>query len=149
MKTAENSRAAKLWNVATQPRFNLKFATFDLLSSPVHHRAYPDRKILHKLSGLWTADLSITQLFQETVPESQRGSVGGIQHSLNQLMDLLKSVLVMILPYAQTFGLLIIASVVAVSAGLVSLLYFCRRYANDSQAGTVSGKAEAEDELLT
>ncbi|CAF4876730.1 unnamed protein product, partial [Rotaria socialis] len=35
--------------------------------------------------GLWIADLTVSQLQQERVPEKIRGRIGGTQHSLNQL----------------------------------------------------------------
>jgi hypothetical protein len=39
--------------------------------------------------GLWMFDLSVTQLMQESVPEAERGVVGGVQKSLQSLMDML------------------------------------------------------------
>ena len=56
------------------------------------------------------ADLTITQIIQENVIESQRGVVNGIQNSLNMLMDLIKFVMVMVAPQIETFGILIIIS---------------------------------------
>ena len=60
--------------------------------------------------GLWMADLVVTQLLQESVRERERGIVNGVQNSLNMLMDVLKFTLVIILPYIETFGYLIILS---------------------------------------
>ena len=56
------------------------------------------------------ADLTITQLFLEHVEESQRGIVNGVQTSLNQLMNMLKFVMVIVAPQPEVFGLLIIIS---------------------------------------
>ncbi|KAK0063684.1 solute carrier family 40 member 1, partial [Biomphalaria pfeifferi] len=39
--------------------------------------------------GLWVADLTISQLYMESVEELERGKVNGVQISLNQLVDLL------------------------------------------------------------
>lgn len=68
--------------------------------------------------GLWMADLVVTQLFQENVPELERGIVNGVQNSLNMLMDMIKNALVIALPSVETFGILIILSFIfIVSAG--------------------------------
>jgi hypothetical protein len=40
--------------------------------------------------GLWISDLSITQILQEGVEEQYRGTVGGVQNSLNSIMDTVK-----------------------------------------------------------
>lgn len=61
-------------------------------------------------SGLWMNDLVVTQLLQENVPEHQRGTVGGVQNSLNYLLDLIKFVLVIMLPHIETFGILVCLS---------------------------------------
>ena len=70
-------------------------------------------------AGLWVADLSITQMFLETVLESERGVVNGVQTSLNQMMDMVKFVLVLVLPFANQFGLLVILSYLFVFTGAV------------------------------
>ncbi|CAL1546830.1 unnamed protein product, partial [Lymnaea stagnalis] len=60
--------------------------------------------------GLWTADLTIIQLFLERVDTKERGIVNGVQGSLNQLMDFLKYGLVHFLPHIHQFGILVIIS---------------------------------------
>ena len=60
--------------------------------------------------GLWMADLTITQIIQENVSEHQRGVVGGVQSSLNMLLDMLKFVMVIVAPRIETFGILILIS---------------------------------------
>ncbi|BFY97760.1 hypothetical protein BsWGS_00800 [Bradybaena similaris] len=60
--------------------------------------------------GLWTADLTTIQLFLENVPPKQRGIVNGFQSSLNQLMDFLKYALVVVIPHARQFGILVFIS---------------------------------------
>ena len=62
------------------------------------------------LTGLWMADLTITQMFLENVEESQRGIVNGVQTSLNQLMDILKNIMVVVAPHPEVFGILILIS---------------------------------------
>ena len=61
--------------------------------------------------GLWGFDLTITQLIQESVLESERGIFNGVHSALNNLMDLLMYVLVIIFPQFNKFGLLVIISV--------------------------------------
>ncbi|XP_071158670.1 ferroportin-like [Mytilus edulis] len=60
--------------------------------------------ILGARFGVWTADLVITQLFLESVDESERGLVNGFQSSLNKLMDMLKFVMVMFISDPAKFG---------------------------------------------
>merc|ERR1711994_424792 len=87
--------------------------------------------------GLWIVDLTITQILQERVEEECRGIVNGVQDSLNNSMDLLKCVLVILLPGARDFGYLIILSYISISSGWVlyatfskqqrgHLFHFCR-----------------------
>lgn len=73
------------------------------------------------------ADLSISQIFQETIAEHERGVVNGVQNSLNSVMDIAKNILVIILPDPRTFGILIIISWLAVFIGYCFYCYFCRR----------------------
>ncbi|XP_041057180.1 solute carrier family 40 member 1-like isoform X2 [Carcharodon carcharias] len=73
--------------------------------------------------GLWSFDLTVTQLIQEMVSESKRGIVNGVQGSMNSIMDLLRFVIVIIMPAPEHFGILIILSVIFVSTG--GLLFFC------------------------
>ena len=71
------------------------------------------------------ADLTVTQIIQESVEEEHRGSFNGVQSSMNMMMDLIKNALVTIFPKPQTFGYLIIASFTFVCLGWV--LYLCMR----------------------
>jgi len=67
--------------------------------------------------GLWIVDLTINQILQERVEESVRGTVNGVQDSLNNSLDLIKCILVIFLPNRETFGLLIILSYVSINIG--------------------------------
>lgn len=67
--------------------------------------------------GLWIVDLTITQILQERVEENVRGTVNGVQDSLNNSLDLIKCILVIFLPHRETFGLLIILSYVSINIG--------------------------------
>lgn len=68
-------------------------------------------------TGLWVADINVSQIFQENIVESQRGSVNGVQDSLNQGMNLIKFILVIILPNTDTFPYLVALSWLAVLLG--------------------------------
>ena len=75
------------------------------------------------ISGLWMADLVITQLMQEHVLESERGIVNGVQNSLNMFMDMLKFTLVIIIPYIETYGYLVILSFLFIVMGGMCFAY--------------------------
>ena len=67
--------------------------------------------------GLWLSDLSISQTLQENVQEEHRGVIGGVQSSLNSIMNTIKFILVIALPDQETYGWLIMASYCFVSLG--------------------------------
>nr|CAB3266280.1 solute carrier family 40 member 1-like [Phallusia mammillata] len=77
--------------------------------------------------GLWGFDLTITQLIQENVAESERGIVNGVQMSLNNLMDMIQYILVLALPYPKQFGILVMLSSLAVCIGYVLYCIYARR----------------------
>lgn len=79
------------------------------------------------VSGLWMADLTVTQLLLETPADHERGIVNGVQNSLNSMMDLLKFVLVIVLPWPQTFGILILLSFLFVVAGTCLYALYSRK----------------------
>ncbi|XP_051938595.1 solute carrier family 40 member 1 [Hippocampus zosterae] len=74
--------------------------------------------------GLWSFDLTVTQLIQENVIESERGVINGVQNSMNYLLDLLHFIMVILAPNPEAFGLLVIISVSFVAAGHVMYFYF-------------------------
>merc|ERR1719158_2036865 len=111
----------------TQPEFWLSYASVLVFLTGI---------ILARF-GLWVVDLTINQLLQEKVAEDVRGVVNGVQDSLNNTLDLLKCVLVIILPAQETFALLIFASFISVNFGWLlyalysrsqrgHLFHFCR-----------------------
>nr|XP_014344514.1 PREDICTED: solute carrier family 40 member 1-like [Latimeria chalumnae] len=77
--------------------------------------------------GLWSFDLTVTQLLQENIPESERGVVNGVQSSMNYLMDLLHYIMVILAPLPQHFGLLVIISVFFITAGHAMYFIFYRK----------------------
>jgi hypothetical protein len=79
------------------------------------------------LSGLWMADLSITQIMQESIAEHERGVVNGVQSSTNQLLSMIKDLMVIILPDPRTFGFLIIVSWLSILGGFLSYSVYAQR----------------------
>ncbi|XP_068101032.1 ferroportin [Hyperolius riggenbachi] len=78
--------------------------------------------------GLWAFDLTVTQLLQENVIESERGVINGVQNSMNYLLDLLHFIMVILGPNPEAFGLLVIISVSFVAMG--HMMYFRFAYNN-------------------
>ncbi|XP_076858461.1 solute carrier family 40 member 1 isoform X1 [Brachyhypopomus gauderio] len=72
--------------------------------------------------GLWSFDLTVTQLIQENVAEAERGVINGVQNSMNYLLDLLHFIMVILAPNPEAFGLLVILSVSFVAMG--HMMYF-------------------------
>ncbi|ELU14574.1 hypothetical protein CAPTEDRAFT_161975 [Capitella teleta] len=91
--------------------------------------------IIASRTGLWLADLVVTQLLQENVAETERGVVNGVQNSINMLLEMIKFVLVMILPHVETFGILVILSFsFIVLAGFLFTFYAYRNAKTGSHA---------------
>ena len=67
-------------------------------------------RLFFAFSGLWMADLTITQLFLETVDVTERGIVNGVQNAINQIMELIKFTIVILLPEPEMFGYLVLIS---------------------------------------
>ena len=76
--------------------------------------------------GLWIVDLTVNQILQERVAEEKRGVINGVQDSLNNSLDLLKCVLVIILPDMETFALLIFLSFVSINIGWLMYALYSR-----------------------
>ncbi|XP_014778449.1 solute carrier family 40 protein member 1 isoform X2 [Octopus bimaculoides] len=77
--------------------------------------------------GLWSADLTVTQLFMENVEESERGVVNGVQNSLNMLMEILKFLLVIFISETSDFYILIIISYMFICFGGISFARYSLR----------------------
>lgn len=78
-------------------------------------------------TGLWSFDLTVTQLLQETICESERGIVNGVQSSMNYMMDLLHFLMVISAPQPQHFGILVIISVLFITAGHIMYFLYSRK----------------------
>ncbi|XP_048117330.1 solute carrier family 40 member 1 [Alosa alosa] len=77
--------------------------------------------------GLWSFDLTVTQLLQENICESERGVVNGVQSSMNYLMDLLHFIMVISAPQPQHFGILVIISVLFITTGHAMYFLYARK----------------------
>nr|XP_029512584.1 solute carrier family 40 member 1-like [Oncorhynchus nerka] len=77
--------------------------------------------------GLWSFDLTVTQLLQENICESERGVVNGVQSSMNYLMDLLHFIMVISAPQPQHFGILVIISVLFITTGHTMYFLYARK----------------------
>merc|ERR1711879_272154 len=118
------SSAAVLSNFLPGSPFMLNFRWSHLQSENVSGNAHKDDSliavcvlmsgIIAARFGLWITDLTINQILQERVEEERRGVINGVQDSMNNSLDLLKCVLVILLPQPRQFGF------------LDSLLYLCQ-----------------------
>ncbi len=117
--------------------------------------------------GLWMADISVTQITQESVLEEHRGTIGGrtyqirqmlhnilrriyamttgVQSGLNYTMDLIKFALVIGLPDDDTFGYLIIASFSSIALGAVSYSSYIFNPKKVAAAAAINGGNKEED----
>uniref|UniRef100_A0A8C5K1W9 Solute carrier family 40 member n=1 Tax=Jaculus jaculus TaxID=51337 RepID=A0A8C5K1W9_JACJA len=77
--------------------------------------------------GLWAFDLTVTQLLQENVIESERGIINGVQNSMNYLLDLLHFIMVILAPNPEAFGLLVLISVSFVAMGHIMYFRFAQK----------------------
>lgn len=93
--------------------------------------------------GLWSFDLTVTQLLQENVIESERGIINGVQNSMNYLLDLLHFIMVILAPNPEAFGLLVLISVSFVAMG--HLMYF--RFAQKTLGNQIFVCAPDEKEV--
>uniref|UniRef100_K7FVN1 Solute carrier family 40 member n=1 Tax=Pelodiscus sinensis TaxID=13735 RepID=K7FVN1_PELSI len=85
------------------------------------------KKVMCSLVCLWSFDLTVTQLLQENIPESERGIVNGVQSSMNYLMDLVHFIMVILAPQPQQFGLLVIISLLFVITGHVMYFIYAKK----------------------
>lgn len=70
------------------------------------------------------ADLSITQIMQESIIEEERNTVFGTQNAFCQLFSVLKNVIVFMFPDHRTFGILVIMSMFFVTLGFLLYIYY-------------------------
>ncbi|KAJ0978338.1 hypothetical protein J5N97_013812 [Dioscorea zingiberensis] len=76
--------------------------------------------------GLWMFDLSVIQQMQDEVPDCDRCIVGGVQNSLQSMLDLLTYIMGIVVSNPEEFGKLVIMSFFLVT--LAALLYSIHVY---------------------
>lgn len=96
---------------------------------------------------MWSFDLTVTQLLQENVIESERGVINGVQNSMNYLLDLLHFIMVILAPNPEAFGLLVLISVSFVAMGHMMYFRFAQKNLgrNILLCGTPDPKSIAEN----
>ncbi|KAK0400675.1 hypothetical protein QR680_015388 [Steinernema hermaphroditum] len=77
--------------------------------------------------GFWITHLAILQLIQETVPESNRNAVFGVQNAACYSFVLVKNLIITVVPGNSTFALLIVASVVVLVVVELCFIYYVRK----------------------
>uniref|UniRef100_A0A8C1YTQ5 Solute carrier family 40 member n=1 Tax=Cyprinus carpio TaxID=7962 RepID=A0A8C1YTQ5_CYPCA len=87
-------------------------------------------------TSLWSFDLTVTQLLQETICESERGVVNGVQSSMNYLMDLLHFIMVISAPQPQHFGILVIISILFIFTGHTMYFLYARKIKRKPRTNT-------------
>lgn len=100
-------------------------------------------------TGLWAFDLTVTQLLQENVIESERGIINGVQNSMNYLLDLLHFIMVILAPNPEAFGLLVLISVSFVAMGHVMYFRFAHKTLGNQLFVCGSPEKEVSDENQT
>ncbi|KAL3993866.1 Ferroportin1 (FPN1) family protein [Acanthocheilonema viteae] len=95
--------------------------------------------------GLYMADLSISQIMQETVPERERNTVFGVQDSIAQFFSVFKDVLTIIVPDPRTFGILIITSKLFVFSGFLCFCYYLFTVADNKKEKTKLSNTDTQD----
>ena len=96
--------------------------------------------------GLWVADLAVCQIQQEQVEEEKRGVIGGVQNSLQQLFNLAKFLLVILMPNPHMFGVLILLSFAFVALGGVSLTAYAGARGRLACGGYQAARTQEEPE---
>ncbi|KAL8183742.1 UNVERIFIED_CONTAM: hypothetical protein K2H54_050499 [Gekko kuhli] len=94
--------------------------------------------------GLWSFDLTVTQLLQENVIESERGIINGVQNSMNYLLDLLHFIMVILAPNPEAFGLLVLISVSFVAMGHIMYFRFAQQTLGNSVFRCCSREPKAD-----
>ncbi|KAL0910768.1 hypothetical protein M5K25_018853 [Dendrobium thyrsiflorum] len=77
--------------------------------------------------GLWMFDLGVMQLMQDQVSEADRCIVGGVQSSLQSMLDLLTYIMGMVVSDPRDFAQLVILSFIIVSSAAILYTFHCYR----------------------
>mmetsp|Transcript_3774 Transcript_3774/g.8465 ORF Transcript_3774/g.8465 Transcript_3774/m.8465 type:complete len:536 (+) Transcript_3774:98-1705(+) len=73
--------------------------------------------------GLWIYAIASTQLFQQTVPEKERGKVGGVQTSLNSLFQTIPLILGMIYSDVDDYWKVLVTSYLSNGTAVLMVLF--------------------------
>ncbi|CAD5234034.1 unnamed protein product [Bursaphelenchus xylophilus] len=141
-------------NITMIPTLPSLHTSADVDWSALTIHGYPLFSVLVFLSGLtlarlglWMADLCITQLMQENIPEEERGTVFGVQNAFCQLFNVLKDIIVIVFPDPRTFGFLIIMSVFFVTLGFATYCVYLIKTRKHCQKGNLSLKGAPIQEM--
>ncbi|KAL2633833.1 hypothetical protein R1flu_005312 [Riccia fluitans] len=115
-----------LWSICIQWSLLSIAATSTLVHSTSAASAMLIIGVAASRFGLWMFDLSVTQLMQDSVPEEKRGVVGGVQNSLQSMMEMLSFVMAIIISNPRKFGIPVLISYFSV--GLAAVLYATYSY---------------------
>ena len=103
------------------------------------HTAVADYTLLWLVSvsriGLWTFDLAITEISQETVPEESRGVVGSVQVASYQAFFVMIQVITMLNADPRNFGWLVFFSCGVVGAAALLYSYWLLTKARGHEEG--------------
>uniref|UniRef100_A0A8C1TZT9 Solute carrier family 40 member n=1 Tax=Cyprinus carpio TaxID=7962 RepID=A0A8C1TZT9_CYPCA len=102
----------------------------------LHSVVWCGNVIKEMTTSLWSFDLTVTQLLQETICESERGVVNGVQSSMNYLMDLLHFIMVISAPQPQHFGILVIISILFIFTGHTMYFLYARKIKRKPRTNT-------------
>lgn len=67
---------------------------------------------------------------------------------MNQLFDIFKNILIIVLPKPETFGILIIVSWLAILSGLLSFLYYYKKYRVDEERHLAEEQNDSSAKLM-
>jgi iron-regulated transporter 1 len=79
--------------------------------------------VLPSRIGLWVYDISVTQLFQQTVAPNARGQVGGTQMSLNAFFEFLPYVFGMVYSDVSEFWILMVGGYISVGLAMMLCIF--------------------------
>ncbi|XP_053327955.1 solute carrier family 40 member 1-like [Spea bombifrons] len=105
--------------------------------------------IIAARAGLWSFDLTVTQLIQENAEESERGIINGVQDSMNCLLDLLHFVMVIIAPNPESFGLLVLISVSFVGMGHIMYYHYAYKTLGKQLYTCCQSSSQSPDSLTS
>ena len=86
---------------------------------------------------------------QEGVEEQFRGTVGGVQNSLNSILETVKYLLVIVLPGEDTYGYLVLASVATILTGTIFYMMYAFRNWQGTTFAPVASSRKSDGDVPT